>query len=276
MKPVPFKYVRPWSVEEAVAALVQGGMGAKPIAGGQSLGPMLNLRLARPAILVDVGSIPALRAIENRGDRLRVGAAVTHAEIEDGFLQEGAAGLMQKVAGTIAYRAVRNRGTIGGSLAHADPAADWLLALTALDASIHIAGKGKSRTMPVTDLMLAAFTTVLAEDEIIVAIEFAKPSASARQIHRKFCRKVGKFADAATAIIVDPARNVARVAISRPDGAPLVLRALERLLLASPHAPVPTEAIFAALDEAGGPSDDYERHLQAINLVRALATVTVQ
>jgi carbon-monoxide dehydrogenase medium subunit len=271
LKPALFEYVRPGSVEEAVAALVQGGMTAKPIAGGQSLGPMLNLRLARPAILVDVGNIPALRVIENRGDRLRVGAAVTHAEIEDGFLEEGAGGLMQTVAGSIAYRSVRNRGTIGGSLAHADPAADWLLALTALNASVQIAGRGKSRTLPVTDLMLAAFITVLAEDEVIVAIEFAKPSANARQIHRKFCRKVGKFADAATAIVVDPARGTARVAISRPDGAPLVLSALERLLLASPRAPVPDEAIFAALDEVSGPSDDYERHLQATNLIRALA-----
>ena len=276
MKPAPFEYVRPGSVEEAVAALVQGGMAAKPIAGGQSLGPMLNLRLARPAILVDVANIPALRAIENRGDRLRIGAAVTHAEIEDGFLEEGEGGLMRAVAGSIAYRAVRNRGTIGGSLAHADPAADWLLALTALNASVQIAGRGKSRTLPVTDLMLAAFTTVLAEDEIIVAIEFPKPSANARQIHRKFCRKVGKFADAATVIVIDPARNAARVAISRPDGAPLVLSALETRLLASPRAPVPQEAILAALDEAGGPSDDYERHLQATNLIRALATVTVQ
>lgn len=274
MKPASFDYVRASTVDEAVAGLKLGGASAKAIAGGQSLGPMLNLRLARPSVLVDVADIPEMRHFEDRGSRRFVGAAVTHAEIEDGLLQEAAGGLMQAVAGSIAYRAVRNRGTIGGSLAHADPAADWLLALTALDATVLIAGSAGRRAVPLGSFVISAFTSVLAEDEIVVGIEAAKTSPGARQVHRKFCRKVGKFAEASAAIVVDPASGIGRVVVGRTDGAPLLLPSLGEMLLRSMDTPIPDGAAAEALEHEAGPSDGYERHLQLTNLTRALAQVT--
>ena len=134
MKPVAFDYRRATSATEAIALLDQAQGGAKLIAGGQSLGPMLNLRLARPSLLVDISQLNQLKRVEERDSSIIIGAAVTHAAIEDGIAPTAGAGLLRAVARTIAYRAVRNRGTIvAASSAHADPAADWLLALTALD-----------------------------------------------------------------------------------------------------------------------------------------------
>ena len=131
MKPVNFEYQRAGSIAEALAALGNTAGDAKLIAGGQSLGPMLNLRLVRPTRLVDIGGIEALNQIEQSGSTLRVGACVTHARLED---EAGAIDGLQPLAHAargIAYRAIRNRGTLGGSLAHADPAADWPLVMAA-------------------------------------------------------------------------------------------------------------------------------------------------
>ncbi len=121
MKPAPFEYQRATSIDDAIKGLVAGQGSAKIIAGGQSLGPMLNLRLARPSVLIDVAGIPELKRVQDLGSRIFIGSGTTHASIEDGILPAGASGLLRAVARRIAYRAVRNRGTIGGSLAHADP-----------------------------------------------------------------------------------------------------------------------------------------------------------
>ena len=129
MKPAPFEYARPQTVGEAVR-LLAATPDAKVLAGGQTLGPMLNLRLAQPAVLVDIGRIPELAAVTEDRDAITIGATVTHAAIEDGRISDPTGGFLAQVARGIAYRAVRTRGTIGGSLAHADPAADWLSALT--------------------------------------------------------------------------------------------------------------------------------------------------
>src|SRR6478672_1924478 len=139
MKPVAFDYARPTSVAEAVRMLA-GTPGAKVLAGGQTLGPMLNLRLAQPALLVDVTRIPELAAVSENADAVTIGATVTHAAIEDGRVPDPTGGFLARVARGIAYRAVRTRGTIGGSLAHADPAADWLSCLSVLGAHVVIAG----------------------------------------------------------------------------------------------------------------------------------------
>src|SRR5579862_2850801 len=136
MKPAPFAYQRPANLGEATAALSGDDPDVKAIAGGQSLGPMMNLRLARPSRLVDISRLPELRAVSDGRDAAAIGAAVTHAEIEDGDAPDPLHGFLRHVAGGIAYRAVRNRGTIGGSLAHADPSADWLSALMAADARV--------------------------------------------------------------------------------------------------------------------------------------------
>ncbi len=147
MKPAAFDYLRPRDLGEALVALRSGAGEAKPIAGGQSLGPMLNLRLARPKLLVDVSRIRGTaEQVVDEGDGWRIGAAVTHAELEDRPL----AGCepLARVARLIAYRAVRNRGTVGGSLAHADPAADWPLVFATLDAQVRVAGPSGTREVP--------------------------------------------------------------------------------------------------------------------------------
>src|SRR5262249_34920491 len=146
MKAARFDYLRPADLQQAVAALDSGTKaegGAKLLAGGQSLGPMLNLRLARPALVGDVARLESLARIEDVGHAWRIGACVTHSRIEDGRLAGGE--MLRAVAAGIAYRAVRNRGTIGGSIAHADPAADWPLALAALAATVNIRSAGGAR-----------------------------------------------------------------------------------------------------------------------------------
>ena len=125
MKPAPFDYACASSLEEAMTLLAGTDGDIRPLSGGQSMGPMLNFRLARPALLVDISRIKELTMVSEDADGVTVGAAVTHAAFEDGDIADVANGLIRHAASGIAYRAVRNRGTIGGSLAHADPAADW-------------------------------------------------------------------------------------------------------------------------------------------------------
>src|SRR5262245_9338323 len=178
MKPAPFDYVRPRSVAEAVR-LLGPTPGARVLAGGQTLGPMLNLRLAQPALLVDITRIPELAAVQEDAQSVTLGALVTHAAIEDGRVPDPTGGFLARVARGIAYRAVRPRGTIGGSLAHADPAADWLSCLTALGAEVLIAGPGSNRRLAVSALVRGAMETELAPDELITGIRIARFSANA-------------------------------------------------------------------------------------------------
>ncbi len=161
MKPVAFSYERPTTLADAAALLGQSQIFSKAIAGGQSLGPMLNLRLAQPELLVDITSIPELTAVTDKSDDLEIGACITHADIEDGRVADHARGLLRQVAGRIAYRAVRNRGTIGGSLAHADPAADWISALALIDAHAVVWSPRGTRIVPVGDLIVSSFTCLL-------------------------------------------------------------------------------------------------------------------
>jgi carbon-monoxide dehydrogenase medium subunit len=238
MKPVAFDYLRPASVREATDALAKASGMAKAVAGGQSLGPMLNLRLARPQLLVDVAALPELRAIEDGGDFWRIGAGTTHAEIEDGHTPFGTGGLMSTVARSIAYRAIRNRGTVGGSLAHADPAADWPLVLSALDAQINIEGPAGARQVPCAELMLAAFTTVLEADEIIVSVDIPKPHPAMRWGYYKFRRKVGEFPTASAIVIADSQSGV-RALLGALGGAPRPLAIGELGLTEIPEAKIP-------------------------------------
>ena len=147
------------------------------MAGGQSLGPMLNLRLARPPVVIDISGLAELRTVTRQDGGLRVGAAVTHAEIEDGVHELLRGTPLQQVAPGIAYRAIRNRGTLGGSLAHADPAADWVLTMVGLGATLEIAGPDGVRMLPAQDYMQGAYTTGLREDELIAAVRIARGGA---------------------------------------------------------------------------------------------------
>jgi carbon-monoxide dehydrogenase medium subunit len=226
MKAAAFDYIAPRDVAGVVSALASAKGEAKVMAGGQSLGPMLNLRLARPKLLVDLGGVAGLARIEDRGDRVRIGAGVTHAAIEDGEGPLATDGMLRAVAANIAYRAVRNRGTIGGSLAHADPAADWPLALAALDAVIHVRGPQGARALQADGYMVGAYTTAIADDEVVEVIEVPRLSAGARWGYYKFCRKTGEFPDASAAVVLDPERRVSRVFLGALDTPPKALPAL--------------------------------------------------
>ena len=255
MKPVAFDYQRPRDIADAIALLEQGS--GKLLAGGQSLGPMLNLRLVQPATLIDLAGIAELRDCEQRADGVRLGALVTHAAIEDGRVPDPTGGILPRVAAGIAYRAIRNRGTIGGSLAHADPAGDWLPALMALGATAVIAGPGGERRVPVADFAEGAFQTVLGETEILSAIDIPTVSLGARWGWVKLCRKPGEFAQAIGAVLRDPARGINRAVIGATPGAPILIEASEAAASEPLSAFGPIEqrlyraALRRALAEAG-------------------------
>ncbi len=267
MKAAPFEYQQADSAAAAIAMLSAGEVYTKVCGGSQSLGPMLNLRLAQVERLVDVSRIEALRGFTLLPDVLRIGAAVTHARIEDGALPDVTLGLLPRVAAGIAYRAVRNRGTLGGSLAHADPSADWVTTMCLLDAGIVIAGPGGERTVPASAFFIGSFTTVLAEDEVLVAVDVPRFSDGARWAYRKTCRKPGEFADAIAAVWLDAAQGVARVVLGALDGMPHVLDGTDAVATLSDPA-----AVQQLLDDAGV-EDDYARDVQAAMLRRALAEV---
>lgn len=268
MKPAPFDYVRPADLAGALAALAQAGGAGRPLAGGQSLGPMLNLRLARPALLVDLRRIEELRQVDDRGESLAFGAMTTHAAFEDAAVPDPANGMMRTVAADIAYRAVRTRGTVGGSLAHADPAADWPTALTALGASVRVAGPGGAvADMPIDRFLTGAFATALAEGAILAAVAVPKLSPRARWGYYKICRKPGEFAEAIAAVVVDPARGWRAVVMGAAGGAPLRLHELALRLPFEGMPPIGRADILAALPVM----DAVAARLHAAAVERAIA-----
>jgi len=248
MKAAAFEYQRARSVEEAATLLKEGGGDTRLLAGGQSLGPMLNLRLARPRRLVDIKRAEGLRDVAADDAVFSIGAGFTHAEIEDGAVEDPTGGLLRRIAGGIAYRAIRNRGTLGGSLAHADPAAEWVSAMAALGAVIvaHAAG-GRLRPLAADRFLRGAFATSLAEDEVLTAVEVPRFSSQARFGYYKLCRKAGEFAKAIGIAVQDPDRGIARVLAGAVDGAPVLLPAsAARLRDAGPQA-----AVHVVADEIG-------------------------
>ncbi|VFR45524.1 Carbon monoxide dehydrogenase medium chain [plant metagenome] len=268
MKAARFDYARPGESGEAIALLTQSeGMG-KPVAGGQSLGPMMNMRLAQPELLVDLRAVAGQADCVERADSVQLGAGVTHAQIEDGIAPDATRGLMPYVARGIAYRAVRTRGTLGGSLAHADGAADWINVMPLLDACCRVAGPQGEREVACVDWMQGTFTTVLAEDEILRAVRIPRLSASARWSYYKFNRKPGEFAEAIAAFIDDPERGVCRGVIGALDGPPHVI-AQARLLLDELRASGLGPMGRAELQAAGLEAGSYEYRVHAVALSRA-------
>ncbi len=223
MKPVPFEYLTSDSLAGSVARMAEYGSGCKIISGGQSLGPMLNLRLARPDSLIDIRGLEELRRIESTPDAVTYGATIRHVEFEDGLVEDAAAGMMRHVAGGIAHRAVRNRGTLGGSLAHADPAADWVNTTVALNASFSLIGPSRRRQVAAADFFLGAFTTRLEDGEILESVTIPRLSGEAAWGYYKICRKRGEFAEALGVVVIDPARGYARIVMGAVDGAPIIL-----------------------------------------------------
>ena len=271
MKPVAFDYEKPGDLAAAVKLLASSDGTAKIMAGGQSLGPMLNLRLAQPQLVIDVRGLNELNQVTESNGSVVLGSCVTHAAIEDGKVPDVTRGLMREVAAHIAYRAVRNRGTIGGSLCHADPAADWVSVLTLLSAVAVIEGPAGRREVEAERFVTGPFSTVLSENEILVGLRIQKFSARARWGHYKFCRKPGEFAEAIGGVVVDPDRDICRAVIGATNSAPHVI---EKASFIAER--FDSERVFAAIDAAGLGEDAYERQIHHTALKRAAMRLTVQ
>lgn len=224
MKPVNFGYERPRQLADALKLLSETTIQTKAMAGGQSLGPLLNMRLAQPDLIVDITALEELKHAEVRRDYLVLGACITHADIEDGRVPDVTGGALSGVAKTIAHRAIRNRGTIGGSLCAADPSADWPSALAALGAEVVLRSPKGTRTMPVETFMTGALETALEAGELLQTIRVPVLSPDAIWGYYKICRKAGMHAHAIGAVLLDRQRNVFRAVIGGAGLKPIVIQ----------------------------------------------------
>ena len=273
MKAPDFDYRRPATLDAALELLGEGES-ARLLAGGQSLCPMLNYRMASPALLVDVSRLAELAGARLEDGDLVVGACVRHAEIEDGRIADATAGLLPRAAGGIAYRAVRNRGTIGGSLAHADPAGDWAPVLMALDAVALLASRSGRREVPLASFITGPLATVLAGGEILCRLRIPGLSPAARWGHCKLCLKPGEFAQALAVVVVDGARL--RAVVASPRHPPVYLPRVEALIGESGGwsqglAESVRDAVARDLGERGLADDAYELQLRKVAVARAAA-----
>ncbi|HVW57267.1 MAG TPA: FAD binding domain-containing protein [Rhizobiaceae bacterium] len=230
MKPVDFDYARPNGIDAAIALLADGTRSMKLMAGSQSLGPMLNMRLVQPDLVIDITGIAELKSVRDEPDCIVVGACVTHADFEDRRVPDVTRGALPHVAHGIAYRAVRNRGTIGGSLTHADPSADWISILSALGGKVTLRGPAGDRTLAVEDYILGALEADLQPGEMLVSVTVPKLSPKARWGYYKTCRKTGEFAHAIGAFLIDPDRDVSRAVIGATESRPFVVQAAHDLI----------------------------------------------
>lgn len=272
MKPVAFDYARPRSIDAALGLLASDDK-AKILAGGQTLGPMLNMRLVQPALLIDITRIPDLVSVNDEGDTLAIGACVTHAAVEDSRVGDPANGYLRRVASGIAYRAVRTRGTVGGSLAHADPAADWLSALLVVGAELEIAKGDGRRRVALVDFLRGAMETDLGADELLISITVPKAKKSARHGFHKICRKTGEFADAIGAVAFDGKSSRFRMVAAGGSEMPIRFDDPAKLFAnGDPSDPDGFDMAMAmdALREAGMEPDEYELRLRAVAMHRAL------
>lgn len=275
MKAAIFDYQRPPSLDAALQALSTHADTVKLMGGSQSLGPMLNLRLARPKHVLDVSALPELRTVTQHDRLIRIGAAITHAEIEDGVHALLRGGILQSVAAGIASRAIRNRGTLGGSLAHADPAADWVLTMTALAAELEITTIKGNRRVPMARFMQGAYTTVLTQGDILSAVWVPQQSDSVRWGYYKVCRKVAEFAEASCAAVFDSERGFARIVLGALDGTPKVLTDLAAQVARNASLPA-SDLIAAAVRDAVPGKDGVERKLIVAAVERCLRQVFPQ
>lgn len=281
MKPAPFDHVRARSVEHAVAVLAESDGEAKPLAGGQSLVPLLAMRLAQPSVLVDLGGLAELAGIRDAGDHLEIGAMTRTRDVETSAAVAAAVPLLPVALAHVGHVTIRNRGTFGGSAAHADPAAEIPAVLRALDAELVLAGPGGRRAVPAAEFFLGFLTTAAAPDEVLVAVRVPKQEPGTVVAVREFARRRGDFALAAvlTAVRLAPDGTVAhaRVAAAGVGPAPVRAHAAERLLTGAVPTPDVVAAAGAAVATATAPVDDvhapadYRRHLAAVLTRRCLA-----
>ena len=278
MIPARFDYVAPTSVEDALRALSEHGDDAKIMAGGQSLLPVLRMRLNAPEVVIDLGRIDSLRGVRDDGDALAIGALTTHSEIVTDDLVREHALLLSKAAAEVADSQIRHRGTFGGSCAHADPAGDMGSAALALDAEFVIAGPGGTRTVPATEFFVDLFETAIGEDEILTEVRVPKKTGWGAR-YEKFVRVAHQWPIVAVAATVSASGGSiaeAKVALTNMGSTPLRATATENALAG---AAATDDGVRAAADQAADgtnpPSDlngdaDYRRHLATVLARRAV------
>ncbi len=282
MKPAPFDYAAPTSVSEAVALLDDPGRDTTILAGGQSLVPMLNMRLARPELIVDLGRIPELVGITERDGVLHFGAMTTKGEVERSDLVRRRQPLLHAATRLIGHRQIRSRGTVGGSMAQADPAAEYPAVAVATDAWMRAVGPRGERTIGAADFFVTALTTALAEDELLVEVGVPVLSPGAGWAFTELSRRHGDFAMAGTAVTVRldaaGAFDDVRLVVFGVDPMPTRVVAAEEVLRGGrPGAALYRLAGDAVREAIDDPlvdiqaSADYRRHLAGVLTERGLA-----
>jgi carbon-monoxide dehydrogenase medium subunit len=279
MIPAKFDYVRPASLDEAVQALAQGGDDAKIIAGGQSLLPLLRLRLAYPELLVDLGGVDELRGVTDVGDALLIGARTTHYQLVHDPLVAEHAGLLAQAARTVADPAIRHRGTLGGALVHADAAGDLPAVALALDVTLIARGLGGDREIPVADFFVDYLTSCLEPDEILTGIRIPKLGAGWGFHYEKFHRTAQSWATVGVAALVRRSNGSvaeARVGLTNMGPTPVRAAATESAAVGEASRGALRDAAAHADEGTNPPSDlhgapDYRRHLARVLTGRALA-----
>ena len=283
MKPARFDYLQARSVDEAVAALGRYGYDAKILAGGQSLVPAMNFRLARPAVLVDINHVAGLDHVTDAGEAVRIGSLVRHVAFEEPVVDGPLGRILSLAAHHVGHLPIRVRGTFGGSLAHADPAAEWCVIALLADAEMVARTADGERTIPARQFFHTVFTTDLGPDELLVETRLAKPSASTKVGFQQFSRRAGDFALAMAAVALDirDGRMVeARIALGGVSDRPVRAdEAEQRLRGRPPGRPAFSEAAhlaaggFEAVGDIHG-SAEYRRDLVRALTRRALEQAT--
>lgn len=280
MIPAEFDYIRPTSVEEAVANLVAGGEDAKVLTGGQSLMPLLRTRLSAPTVLVDCGRIDEMRGVRDDGDAIVIGAATTHFDVLHDPLVAEHAPLVAQATATVADPAIRHRGTFGGSLAHADPAGDLPTVALALGAQMVVAGPDGRRTVPASEFFVDYFTSALEHNEVLVEVRVPKLGDGWGFDYQKFHRTAQAWAIVGVAAAVRRENGSiaeARVALTNMGPTPVRATAAEAALAG---APASADAIAAAAERAADGTSptsdihaqaDFRQHLARVLTKRAVA-----
>ena len=280
MKPAAFDYVAARSVEEATALLAEGGGEARLLAGGQSLVPLLNFRLIEPARLIDITRLRALDHVTETEDGLRIGALTRHRTIETSPVLRRHLPIVAHAMTQVGHLAIRNRGTAGGSLCHADPAAEWPMLALLLDARITALSHQGRRAIAARDFFRGPLSTALAPAEMVSEIEIPALPAGAAWGFEKLSRRAGDFALCAAGVVLAAANgrcSAARIALAGVGETPLRASAAEALLLGETLGPEAIAAAAEAAAAASDPPDDlhgsaaYRRHLAAVLTRRALA-----
>ena len=283
MKPAPFKYAAPRSIEEALALKAEHGDDASFLAGGQSLIPAMNFRLAQPAVLLDLGALPDQDNIaETASGSLRIGTLVTHADIESSDAIVQTQPLAAEAVGHVAHPQIRNRGTLCGNLAHADPASEMPAVMLALGARLQARSVVSERWVDAADFFVGVFTTALDEDELLCAVELPSQAPDVGTCFMEIARRPGDFAMMGVAAVValDDAGRCAKVRLAYcgAGDTPLVAKATAAAL----SGEAPSDAIFSdAAEQAAAEIDPpgnvhltaaYQKHLAAVLTSRALRT----